>query len=145
MSDPANVNFEAVIAALFAHLQATNGTNFLTMGRRVQHWSQVAEQPALFLRRTGNTDEYSGHLSITTLDCEIWIYSQTGQDPDAIPDQALSALDAQVRTSFVTDDDARFTLGGLVYWCRIEGKSDYSPGDQGGQGISRIPVRITLP
>jgi hypothetical protein len=144
MSNPATVNFEAVMDGLFAHLQATT-TGIETFGRRLQHWSQVSEQPALFLRRIGTDDTYSGTLSITTLDLEIWIYSQAGKDPDAIPDAVLSTLDAQVRGSFVPDDDARFTLGGLVWWCRIEGRSDYSPGDQGGQGISRIPVKITLP
>jgi hypothetical protein len=121
-------------------------TGFLTTGRRVQHWSQVTAQPALFLRRIGTHDEYSGHQQITTLDCEVWIYSQAGKDPDAIPDEALSNLDRMVRTAFTPEvyGDARYTIGGLVYWCRIEGHSDYSPGDQGGQGISRIPVRITL-
>ena len=124
-------------------------TGFLTTGRRVQHWNQVAAQPALFLRRLGTTDEYQdGLFSQTTLECEAWIYSKAGADPDVTPDAALSALDQLVRQSFRPDadyGDPRFTLGGLVYWCRIEGRSDYSPGDQGGQGISRLPIRITLP
>lgn len=140
-------DFEAIMTALFAHITATVASSFPTTGRRVKHWTQVADQPALFLRRTGTTDHYSGDLPIITLDCEIWIYSRAGDDPDAVPDAALSNLDKIVRESLApgpTDDD-RFTLGGMAYWCRIEGRSDYSPGDQGGQGISRIPVRITLP
>lgn len=120
-------------------------TGFMSTGRRLKHWTQVQAQPALFLRRTGTTDDYSGTLGITTIDCEVWIYCQAGKDPDLVPDVALSNLDMMVRASFAPDDDARFTLGRTVYWCRIEGHSDYSPGDQGGQGISRIPVRITLP
>jgi hypothetical protein len=120
-------------------------TGFLTTGRRVKPWSQVKAQPALYLRRIGTTDDYSGHLPICTLECEVWIYSQAGQDPDATPDTALSNLDNLVRQAFAPDDDGRFTLGRTVYWCRIEGRGDYSPGDLGGQGISRIPVRITLP
>jgi len=119
-------------------------TGFLTTGRRVKHWQQVAEQPALFLRRTGTLDEYDGDLPIVTVDGEIWIYSRAGEDPDAAPDVALSNLDRLARDSLEPDDDMRCTLGGLCYWCRIEGRSDYSPGDQSGQGISRIPVRITL-
>ena len=125
-------------------------TGFLTTGRRAQHWNQVASQPALFLRRLGTTDEYDhdSFFSRTTLECEAWIYSKAGADPDAAPDMALSCLDQLVRASFAPDGDygdPRCTLGGLVYWARIEGRSDYSPGDQGGQGISRLPIRITLP
>lgn len=126
---------------------ASFATGFQTTGRRVKHWQQVPDQPAFFLRRTGTTDLYSGEMPIVTLDCEAWIYSRAGDDPDAIPDVALSNLDRLVRQSMQPGptDEMRFTLGGLVYWCRIEGRSDYSPGDQAGQGISRIPVRITLP
>lgn len=123
-------------------------TGFLTTGRRVRHWNQVSDQPAMFLRRTGTTDTYSGEMAITTLECEIWIYSQAGKDPNGVPDTALSYLDQLVRQVFAPSpayDGYRFTLDDLVYWCRIEGRSDYSPGDQSGQGISRIPVRITLP
>jgi hypothetical protein len=123
-------------------------TGFLTTGRRVKPWSQVAAQPALFLRRIGTEDEADELFTRTTLLCEVWIYSQAGADPDAIPDVALSNLDAMVRASFAPDGDygdPRCTLGGLAYWCRIEGRSDYSPGDLSGQGLSRIPVRITLP
>jgi hypothetical protein len=119
-------------------------TGFLTTGRRVKHWQQVPDQPALFLRRTGTLDEYDGDLPIVTIEGEIWIYSKAGEDPAAAPDVALSNLDRRARDSLEADDDMRCTLGGLVYWCRIEGRSDYSPGDQSGQGISRIPVRITL-
>lgn len=137
------MSFEPVMDALFANLIAS--ASFQTTGRRLRHWTLVAAQPALFLRRVGTTDEYSDEMPITTLECQVWIYSKAGEDPDAIPDAALSNLDQSVRASFAPDDDERFTLGGLVYWCRIEGRSDYSPGDQQGQGISRIPVRITLP
>lgn len=125
---------------------ATFTTGFMTTGRRVQHWTQVAEQPALFLRRIGTIDEYQGVFPLVTLDCEVWIYSRAGEDPDAIPDQVLSNLDQMVRATFTPEvyGEARYTIGGRVYWARIEGKSDYSPGDQGGQGISRLPVRVTL-
>ncbi len=131
---------EALSAASFT-------TGFLTTGRRVQHWSQVTEQPALFLRRVGSDDAYSGEMPITELECEVWIYSKAGEDPDAIPDEALSNLDWMIRQAFAPDvygDFVRNTIGNRVYWARIHGRSDYSPGDQTSQGISRIPVRITL-
>jgi len=120
-------------------------TGFLTTGRRVKPWAQVTAQPAMFLRRTGVIDEAHGTMIDTTLVCEAWIYCGSGQDPDASPDELLSSLEELVRESFTPDDDDRFTIGGRVYWCRIEGKSDISPGDLGGQSLARIPIRITLP
>lgn len=140
------MNHEAVIAALFAWLVA-NVPGLQTTSRRVPHWQNVKAQPGLFLRHIGTTDEYTGHLPRTTLDCEVWIYSNAGQNPDVAPDTELNTLVSAVRASFAPDDSdgTDFTLNGLVYRCRIEGRSDYSPGDQGPQAIARIPVRITLP
>jgi hypothetical protein len=123
---------------------------FLTIGRRVKHWSQVTAQPALFLRRIGVSDEYDhdNFFSRTTLECEGWIYCDAGKNPDAAPDDALATLEQLVRQSFAPDGDygdPRFTLGGLVHWCRFEGRGDISPGDQGTQALARLPIRITLP
>ena len=123
-------------------------TGFQTTGRRVQHWTQVAAQPALFLRRIGVQDEAQEPYTVTTLNCEAWIYCNAGQDPDTAPDSALTCLEQMVRACLmpgIADDEGRFTLGGLVYWCRVEGHSDISPGDQAGQAIARIPIRVTLP
>lgn len=135
---------EAVMSALLAHIDSTV-PSFQTLGRRVLHWSQVANQPALFLRRIGMSDTHTGSMPITTMECELWIYSKAGENPEVAPDEGLTVLEAEVRDSFAPDDQNRFTIGGLVYWCRIEGRSDISPGDQGPQAIARIPVRITLP
>ncbi len=139
-----SADIETVMAALLSHIQG-NTTSFLTTGRRVLHWTQVADQPALFIRRTGMLDHYNGSMPIRTIECEVWIYCNAGQDPDLPPDQGLTDLENEVRASLAPDDQNRFTLGGLVYWCRVEGKSDISPGDQGNQAIARIPIHITLP
>jgi hypothetical protein len=139
-----SADFETVMQALLARLQ-TLIPDFVTVGRRVIHWNQVANQPALFLRRIGTHDSYQGHLPVTTIDCEIWIYCNAGQDPTQAPDATLTTLENKVRAAMAPNDQMRFTLNNLVYWCRIEGKSDISPGDQGAQSIARIPVKITLP
>lgn len=138
------MNEEDVLAALFAWLVAQT-TGFQTTGRRVQHWTQVSAQPALYLRHVASTDTYTGQLATTLLECEVWIYSNKGQNPDFAPDIDLTTLVAQVRAAFAPDEDGRFTLNHTVHWCRIEGRSDYSPGDQGPQAIARIPVRVSLP
>lgn len=139
-----SADFEPVMEALLSHIQARI-PDFKTAGRRVKHWTQVADQPALFLRRIGTSDHYNGNLPITTMECEAWIYCNAGQDPDVAPDEALTLLEKEVRASMAPDDQMRFTIGGLAHWCRIEGRSDISPGDQGPQAIARIPIRITLP
>lgn len=125
-------------------------TGFLSADTRVLHWQQVDAQPALFLRRTGVLDQVDAEnfFSITTLECEAWIYCNAGQNPDAKPDDTLTALEKLVRESFAPDadyGDPRFTLGGLAHWCRIQGKTDVSSGDQGPQAIVRIPILVTLP
>lgn len=125
-------------------------TGFLSADTRVLHWQQVDAQPALFLRRTGVLDQVDAEnfFSITTLECEAWIYCNAGKNPDANPDDTLTALEKLVRESFIPDGDygdPRFTLGGLAHWCRIQGKSDVSSGDQGPQAIVRIPILVTLP
>ena len=120
---------------------------FQSWSRRLVHWSQCGSQPAGFLRRVGTHDAYDHDSvwSITTLECEVWIYCDAGQNPDLAADVALNSLEQLVRSAFAPDDDERFTIGRLVHWCRFEGRGDSSPGDQGGQAISRLPVRITLP
>ena len=139
-----SADLEAIMGALLDHIVA-RVPSFVTTGRRVKHWSQVADQPALFIRRTGMLDHYNGNRPITTMECEVWIYCNAGENPDTAPDEVLTGLEKEVRDSLLPNIDDRFTLGELVYWCRIEGKSDISPGDQGSQAIARIPIRITIP
>ena len=137
-------DYEAVMAALLSRISSAV-PSFITVGRRVKHWTQVPDQPALFLRRVGMLDHHNGSMPTMTMECELWICCNAGENPDVIPDAVLTGLEREVRAALAPDDQNRFTIGGLVYWCRIEGKSDISPGDQGPQAIARIPVRITLP
>lgn len=138
------VDIEAVMEALLTHV-ADAVPDFITTGRRVKHWTQVSDQPAFFLRRTGMMDSHNGSMPIVTMECEAWIYCNAGEDPHVAPDEQLTILETKLRDSLAPNDQMRFTLNGLVYWCRIEGKSDISPGDQGPQAIARIPIHITLP
>lgn len=139
-------DYEIVMDALFQQL--IGGGDFVTTGRRVQHWNQVSEQPAFFLRRTGVNYQYDGLLQIRTMICEAWIYVRV-PDHDVAADELLTELEAKILARLAPDidddDEARFTLGGLVYWCRVEGTSDMGPGDQAGQALARIPILVTLP
>ena len=123
-------------------------TGFLTMGRRLKRWDDVPSQPALFLRSGDEELEYvQTIMQAQTIGAEIWIYSNAGQNPDAVPETALNNLLDAVQAAFAPDDRLtnRFTLGGLVHWCRLEGKVEKDPGDIGGQAIAVVDVKITVP
>lgn len=149
-----SVNHDAATITLTAPISdavedGSFSTGFLTASRRVTHWQQTPNQPAFFLRRVGMSDDPDGHFIIRTIECEMWIYCNAGQDESVAPDEVLTGLETMLRNSLIPDvrddDGVRFTLGGRVYWCRIEGNADISPGDHDAQAIARIPLRITLP
>ena len=132
-------------------------TGFLTTGRRVKHSNDVPDQPALFLRRVGVTDQDEDPFTVTTLHFEAWIYSNAGADSDIAPDTILTGLEQLVRTSLLPnlydEDGARQTLATAlaalgydpIYRCRIQGHSPVNPGDQGPQAKTVIPILVTLP
>lgn len=123
-------------------------TGFLTASRRLKSWGDVSAQPALFLRDTEEEVEYFNIiLQRQTIKAEVWIYSQAGQNPDIAPITGLNNLLDAVQGAFAPDDPmtGRFTLGGLVEWCRIEGRIEKSPGDLDGQAIAVADVSITVP
>jgi hypothetical protein len=123
-------------------------TGFLTTGRRVIPWNKVSSQPALFLRGADEDLEYPGTLlQSQTIDAEIWIYTNAGQNPNAVPETALNNLMDAIQAAFVPDvpGTGRFTLGQLVQWCRLEGRVIKDPGDTSGQAIALMPVKITVP
>jgi hypothetical protein len=122
-------------------------TGFLTVSRRVQFWSQVTEQPALFIRHDGDDDSHPNIIfGKTEVSVELWIYSKAGEDPNTAPDIALNQLVKAIRNSLLPDaPTGKFTLGGLVDWCRIEGHSSFDPGDIDGQSKALLPVKLLLP
>ena len=122
-------------------------TGFLTFSRRFKHWSQVTAQPALFLRDDNEELEYINTImQRQTIKAEVWIYSNAGQNPDAVPAIALNNLLDAVQSTFNPDGPRGiFTLGGLVEWCRLSGKIEKEPGDISGQAIAVADVEITVP
>lgn len=123
-------------------------TGFLTTGRRVMRWSDVPAQPALFLRSGDEDLQYNEIvLQQQDIEAEIWIYSKAGENPNAIPETALNNLLDAVQAAFKPDAPGtnRFTLGGLVHWCRLEGRVIKDSGDTSGQAIAAVPVLITVP
>ena len=123
-------------------------SGFLTTGRRLKMWTDVTEQPALYLRDGDEDVTYPNTiLQQQTILADVWIYSNAGADPDVVPIIALNNLLDAVQTAFAADDpdQQRFTLGGLVFWCRVAGRIEKSPGDLDGQAIAVMPVEIFVP
>ena len=142
------------LSPLTMSLPATAGgsisvtTGFLTFSRRFKFWGDVTAQPALFLRDGDEELEYHNiTLQAQTIKCEVWIYSKAGDNPDIAPVSALNNLLDAVQNAFSPDDpmSGRFTLGGLVHWCRLAGKIQKDPGDASGQAIAVADIEIIVP
>jgi hypothetical protein len=121
---------------------------FLTFGRRLKYWDQVKAQPALFLLGGDEEFEYQQTvLQVQQMTADVVIYSKVGTDAEATPESELNNLLDAVQAAFAPDDpmQQRFTLGGLVYWCRLAGKVLKWTGDGGPQAVAIAPVEIYVP
>lgn len=91
-------------------------------------------------------DEYRGiGLYRRRLRLGIWCYSSSKNAPGA-PD--LDAMMEAFEAAFNTVDNfstGSNTLGGLVYWCRIEGRTFKDPGDIDNQTLLIVPLLIEMP
>ena len=142
---------ESIMTALANQIGAVSSfANFLAVPgvdvRRLKPWSQVAEQPAFFLRNV--KDEYAHKANILaalTLHVELWIYAKVG--PDDAAAETLNTLMDAVDAALQPDNLAMntLTLGGLVQHCWIEGDAEYDPGDLDRQAKAVIPIRILVP
>jgi hypothetical protein len=121
-----------------------------TSGRRLLPWSEVAAQPALFLRHIG--DDFLARRprmpGRVELEAEIWLYSAGGDDVDTAPEVPLNYLiDAVGELLEPQGAQETQTLGvpALVTHCWLEGKAAIYPGDLGGSAIAVLPVKILAP
>ena len=126
-----------------------------TVSNRLRLWADVAvdQQPAAFLVTHREMDEYRGlGLLRRRLELGVWCYSQSGQpgadQPGAQPDLDVmmeafeQQFGANAADNFSTN---QLTLGGLVYWCRIEGRVFKDPGDLDGQTLMIVPIVVEMP
>ncbi len=134
------------MTALFAALTA--GGQYLTTGRRIIPWTQVTEQPALFLRHVGDhtAPRATGLPPKIVMECEVWIYSGGGANPDAVPETPLNYLLDGIDAALMPAPGFSVqTLGGLVTHAWVEGATAIHPGDVGAQAIAVVPVKILVP
>lgn len=139
---------ETIINALF--VRVSSAAAFVTASRRLKMWSSVsaADKPAMFLveREEIYTRTSEAVPEMVTLDVDIYIYTDVGQDQSVIPAATLNtlidAVDAALKPDALT---GKQTLGNTVSHCWIEGKIKKDAGDLDGQGVAVIPVRILVP
>jgi hypothetical protein len=123
-------------------------SGILTFSRRFQFARQVTEQPALFLREPRERLQYRNNvLQEQIMNVEVWMYTQAGQNPDIAPTIAINGLLDALQAVFTPDQPGtnRFTLGNLVFWCRMSGDVDKDPGDVSNQSIVVADVEIIVP
>lgn len=116
--------------------------------QKLRLWSDVSadQQPAAFLVTHRETNEYRGlGLLRRRLELGVWVYSRSD---NTIGAQDLDSMMEGFETAFYQPDNFSTncnTLGGLVYWCRIEGRVFKDPGDIDSQTLLIVPIVVEMP
>ena len=121
-----------------------------TVPAKLRLWGNVApdQQPAAFLVSHRESDEYRGlGLVRRRLELGVWCYSRADSEPGGPQlDVMMQAFEAafNIQDNFSSGSN---TLGGLVYWCRIEGKTFKDPGDidPNSQTLLIVPIVVEMP
>jgi hypothetical protein len=129
--------------------KAVNGVmTWNTVSNRLRLFADVAadQQPAAFLVTHREEDEYRGlGLLRRRLYLQVWCYSRSDSSPGT-PD--LDTMMTAFESVFCVADNIGQnlnTLGGLVYWIRIEGKVFKDPGDIDNQTLLIVPLTVEMP
>jgi hypothetical protein len=139
--------------------QAATGDNtaapltqgFQTASRRLQHAVEEADMPAMYLVDIAEDHfpRQSNEAGRIVISCEVWVFSDAGEDPAAIPAAELNNLLDALQTAI--DPPGNAPLGrrqdlGLkgVHYCRIEGEVQKDPGHNGRIAGAIIPIRIMV-
>lgn len=153
----AGVDREAIWTALFAWFQTQIGGYFTTMSRKhlMPPELSLEAQPAFFLvqlkeQRAGSTQGTPNKLAMHGC---IVIYlpaPETNETPGSETQLAATNLNAIYRAidyAMVPDNlqTGKFTVGGLVTHCWIEGDLDQDPGIFSSQAAAILPIHILVP
>lgn len=151
------VDREAIWAALFAWLQSQLGEQFQSMGRK--HVPppdlSIADQPALFqvaAKEMHIPQKPPGAPAKIVLRGFLILYvfgptvnEDIGQETE-LGETMLNNLLTAIDNALMPDDPdtGKFTIGGLVTHCWIEGDSDLDPGIFGPQAAAILPLFILI-
>lgn len=139
------VNRAQILDALFDHV-TSQIPHFKTKEQDVKHWTDTAPQPAFYMRHTADNDKHSWDpLNPNSIEGEFWIFCKVGANSSE--SMQLRELVGMVRKALAPDDDDRqaFTIGGLVYGCGLNGRSEYDYGVLDGYAKAVMPFTIMLP
>lgn len=123
-------------------------TTWQTVSNRLRLWADVPsdQQPAAFLVTHREIDEYRGlGLLRRRLELAVWCYSRSDGSPGQPQlDLMMQSFEAAFNVPDNMSDNSN-TLGGLVYWIRIEGKVFKDPGDIDNQTLLIVPLVVEMP
>lgn len=137
------MNRELTWSRVFALLSGV--TTFSETGRKVVHWGDCTNFPALFLNQGAETVAKSGRgLPCTyTMSAEIYLYARN--DSNDTPAVQINALLDVVTAVFRPDPiHGTQTLGGLVHDAWIEGTIARDEGTLGETGVAIVPIKIIV-
>ena len=157
LSQYAAVNREAIWAALFAWLQSQLSGSFVSMGRKHVPPPDLtaAEQPALFQvagKEIHIPQKVPGAPPKLLLRGWLILYifdkspaEDIGQEL-LLAETTLNTLLQAIDSALVPDDlgTGKFTIGGKVTHCWLEGDSDLDPGVFGPQAAAILPINILV-
>lgn len=153
----AAVDREAIWAALFAWFQLLLGNQFQSMGRKHIAPPQlgIADQPAFFQvagKEIHIPQKPPGMPSKLLLHGWLILYL-FDDSPDEnigaetiLAETRLNTLLKAIDAALVPDNlsTGKFTVGGLVTHCWLEGDSDLDPGIFGPQTAAILPINILV-
>lgn len=142
---------ETIYAAVLAALQGKLSTNFPTISRRMQAWSELSpeQQPAIFQVQKGEDVQYSGRgippRYKLTVDLEVYAYYQaSNEDPASALSSVINPLLDAIETAFAPDPVTgmqTLNIAGVSH-CWIEGTIEIFEGDLNSQIMAVVPVSI---
>lgn len=143
-----NVVFKALFD-LTERMAWGKNVKFVTRSRRFAHFDKVPadRQPAFF------QTEHTEIITVTRGNPwkQVWaaswtVYLSNGVDTNAVPTEAVNdILDAFFALLQPDEVTGRFDLGGMVYDVYVEGEIIKIPGDDNGQGLIVVPIKLLIP
>lgn len=153
MPTASRAQVEAAILTLIRSVTFTlpigGSSTWVTVDDRLRLWGDVdpTQQPSCFLVQHLEMDEYRNlGLLRRRLDYRLVCYCRT----DDTSTRGIDLLDLMMQgfeNAFRPDDPSRnnCTLGGLVYWARVEGRVIKDPGDIDNQAVLFCPLVVEMP
>lgn len=134
---------EAIWQAVFEKVQAL--ASFSESSRKLKHWADCVNFPALFLNQEGESVAKSGRGLPKSYTMSAGIYLYVRNESDGTPATQINNLIDVVDAAFQpTTPDGRNTLGGLVVDAWIDGEIARDDGMLGDIGVAIIPIKILI-